>query len=191
MKTKTEVKISTPPVIRASFETAGSPDSQIWTVNTHAISISIKVQQHIVKKYDVCILTRQEENRIERCVELKPEPGVCLNETVTAASKQPGREIQRSSMSTAHFNPLCWSQVSDVIHFRISVINVVEVDAVWLTNPRSTAKLHTPYWANMHLKWMFLRSWFFWDVTQRRLVVCYRPFRTTYRSHLQWSTLDD
>jgi len=68
MKTKIEVKISTPSAIRASFETAGFPDSQIWTVNTHAIRISIKVQQHIVKKYDVFILTRQEENRIERCV---------------------------------------------------------------------------------------------------------------------------
>ena len=107
MKTKIEVKISTPSVIRASFETASSPDSQIWTVNTHAISISIKVQQHIVKKYDICILTRQEDNRIERCVELTPEPGVCLNETVIAALKQPGRETQRNSMFTAHFNPLC------------------------------------------------------------------------------------
>jgi hypothetical protein len=31
----------------------------------------------------------------------------------------------------------------------------------------------------VHFKWMFLRSWFFGDVTQRRLVVCYRPFRET------------
>jgi len=60
-----------------------------------------------VKNYDVYILTRQEENRIERCVESTPEPGVCLNETVTAAPKQLGRETQRNSMSTAHFNPLC------------------------------------------------------------------------------------
>jgi len=27
---------------------------------------------------------------------------------------------------------------------------------------------------------------FFWDVTQRRLIVSNRRFRTTYRSHLQW-----
>jgi len=59
-----------------------------------------------VKEYDVCILTRRDENRIERCVELTSEPGVCLNEIVTAASKQPGRETQRNSMYTAHFNPL-------------------------------------------------------------------------------------
>jgi hypothetical protein len=76
MKTKIEVKFSTPSVIRASFEKAGSPDSQIWNVNTHAISISIKVHQYIVKTYDVCIPTRQEENRIECCVESTPEPGV-------------------------------------------------------------------------------------------------------------------
>jgi hypothetical protein len=191
MKTKIEMKISTSSVIRANFETAGSPDSQIWTVNTQAISICIKVQQHILKNYDDCILTLQEENRMERCVGLTPEPGVCLNETVTAASKQPGRETRRNSMSAVHFISLCWSQVSDVIHFRISVISVVEVDAVWLTTPFSTLKLLTLYWANMHLKWMFLRSWFLWDVTQRQLVVCYRPFETTYPSHLQWNTLDD
>jgi hypothetical protein len=29
-----------------------------------------------------------------------------------------------------------------------------------------------------------LRSWLFWDITQRRLVVVYRRFGTTYRSHL-------
>jgi len=75
-------------------------------VNTSAISISIKVQQHIVKKYDVCILTRQKAIRIEGCVELTSEPGVCLNETVTVASKQLGRETQRNSMFTAYLNPL-------------------------------------------------------------------------------------
>lgn len=147
IKTKIEVKISAPSVILASFEPADSPDSQIWTVNTHTISISIKVQQRVVKKYNGCILNRREENRIERRVELTPETGVCLNETV--ASKQPGREIQRNYLYTAHFNRLCWSQFSDVIHFCISVISVVKVDTEWLTNPRSTLKL---YWANMHLK---------------------------------------
>jgi len=143
MKTKIEVKISNSVSNPCQFWKAGCPDSQIWTVDTNAISISIKVQQHRVKKYDVCILTRQEENRIEGCVELTPEPDLCLNERVTAASKQLGRENQRNSMFTAHFNPLCWSQVSDVIHFRISVISDVEADAVWLTNPRSTLKLLT------------------------------------------------
>jgi len=33
-----------------------------------------------------------------------------------------------------------------------------------------------------------LRSSFFWDVMQRRLVVNYRSFGTTYRSHLQGSS---
>jgi len=32
-----------------------------------------------------------------------------------------------------------------------------------------------------------LRSSLFWDATQRRLVVTYRRFGTTYRSHLQGS----
>jgi len=33
-----------------------------------------------------------------------------------------------------------------------------------------------------------MRSSLFWDVTQRRLVVSYQRFGTTYRSHLQGSS---
>jgi hypothetical protein len=46
----------------------------------------------------------------------------------------------------------------------------------------------------MHRTSTTLRSALFWDITQRRVVILYRRFRTTYRSHLQWSyflTLED
>jgi hypothetical protein len=32
------------------------------------------------------------------------------------------------------------------------------------------------------------KSSFFWDITQRRMVIRYRRFGTTYRSHLQGSS---
>jgi hypothetical protein len=31
---------------------------------------------------------------------------------------------------------------------------------------------------------MLIRSALFWDITQRRVVIIYRRFGTTYRSHL-------
>jgi hypothetical protein len=36
---------------------------------------------------------------------------------------------------------------------------------------------------------LFLRSAPFLDFTQCRLLLCYRSFRTTYQSHVQWSSI--
>jgi hypothetical protein len=40
-----------------------------------------------------------------------------------------------------------------------------------------------------YFDFMLMRSALFWDITWRRMVIVYRRFRTTYRSHLHGSKL--
>jgi hypothetical protein len=59
----------------------------------------------------------------------------------------------------------------------------------WRTNGVFPDKLQQPRFKASAA--MLMRSGLFWDITRRRVVIVYRRFGTTYRSHLQVSrTLD-
>jgi hypothetical protein len=63
------------------------------------------------------------------------------------------------------------------IHFRL-VPRLRMSGAVPLLPP------YTRSWRGQGQRYLYLKSALFWDITQRRVVILYRRFGTTYRSHL-------
>jgi hypothetical protein len=84
-----------------------------------------------------------------------------------------------------------------LLHLMLGSINVVAAGYVWLYNKCGTpwlinsALLPAGFFDSKHdievavVIILLLRSALFWDVAQRTVVIPYRRFGTTYRSHLQ------
>ena len=70
--------------------------------------------------------------------------------------------------------------IAEIIQRRWYMNELHRAPVQWYTK---TAK---PKYSQINL-WcvMYMRSALFWDITQRRLVILYQRFGTTYRSHLQ------
>jgi hypothetical protein len=73
-----------------------------------------------------------------------------------------------------------WKIVWDNTTYQPIIVSLIPPDHV-----RREPHLNNPWFQASAA--MFMRSAFFWGITQRRVVILYRRFGTTYRSHFEGS----